>query len=243
MTTRTSTTHAGSRLIVWDRCLWDWHGGFSAILNPLVGSWTSDILRAYHRFERLLEAETPHRLYKDVLVTALLRAAEQVGVNASATAGLVHSRIRGPRCRSSTIPNRCSRISARDGLPACRPHQLRRGPLRADPSLFPSAVRRGGDGRTSVRLQAVIDALSFLRSVVRGRRQRLGSRGVQLVSRHRTSARIGHQASVARSRSDRSGREDGIGIRSVRRRGPRGGRGPVPATPTDIPRRSGRIQG
>ena len=58
----------------------DWHGGFSAILNPLVGSRTSEVLRAYHRYERLLEVEKPHRLYKDVLVTALLRAAEHEGV-------------------------------------------------------------------------------------------------------------------------------------------------------------------
>lgn len=58
----------------------DWHSGFSAILSPLAGDRTPEVVRAYHRFERLLEAERPHRLYENVLVTALLRAAEEAGV-------------------------------------------------------------------------------------------------------------------------------------------------------------------
>jgi 2-haloacid dehalogenase len=58
----------------------DWHAGFAAILKPLVGDKTREVMRAYHRFERLLEQETPHRLYRDVLGTGLLRAAAEVGV-------------------------------------------------------------------------------------------------------------------------------------------------------------------
>lgn len=58
----------------------DWLSGFSAILTPLFGDRTVEVIRAYDRFERLLEAETPHRLYKDVLTAGLLRAAEEVGV-------------------------------------------------------------------------------------------------------------------------------------------------------------------
>lgn len=58
----------------------DWLSGFSAILTPLFGDKTADVIRAYDRFERLLETETPHRLYKDVLTAGLLRAAEEVGV-------------------------------------------------------------------------------------------------------------------------------------------------------------------
>jgi len=54
--------------------------GFSAILTPLFGDKTADVMRAYDRFERLLETQTPHRLYKDVLTAGLLRAAEEVGV-------------------------------------------------------------------------------------------------------------------------------------------------------------------
>ena len=58
----------------------DWRSGFSAILTPLVGDKTADVMRAYDRFERVLEAETPHRVYKDVLATGLLRAVEDAGV-------------------------------------------------------------------------------------------------------------------------------------------------------------------
>jgi 2-haloacid dehalogenase len=58
----------------------DWHAGFSAILRPLVADKTPEVMAAYHRFERLLEAETPHRLYKDILSTSLARGAAEVGV-------------------------------------------------------------------------------------------------------------------------------------------------------------------
>ena len=61
----------------------DWLSGFSAILTPLFGDKMADVVRAYDRFERVLEAETPHRLYKDVLTGGLLRAAEDVGVRLS----------------------------------------------------------------------------------------------------------------------------------------------------------------
>ena len=58
----------------------DWLSGFSAILTPLFGDKTVEVVRVYDRFERALEAETPHRLHKDVLAAGLLRAAEDVGV-------------------------------------------------------------------------------------------------------------------------------------------------------------------
>ena len=61
----------------------DWRSGFSAILTPLFGDKTPAVMRAYDRLERVLEAETPHRLYKDVLTVGLLRAAEEVGVSLS----------------------------------------------------------------------------------------------------------------------------------------------------------------
>jgi 2-haloacid dehalogenase len=57
----------------------DWHTGFSRLLTPLCGSKTSDVMRAYHRFERELEAERPHRLYREVLSGALMRAATTAG--------------------------------------------------------------------------------------------------------------------------------------------------------------------
>ena len=58
----------------------DWHSGFSAILHPIFGDRISDLLREYHQFERQLEAERPHRLYKDVLASSLQRAAEELSI-------------------------------------------------------------------------------------------------------------------------------------------------------------------
>ena len=58
----------------------DWQSGFAAIMRPLAGPKTEDLLRAYHPCERQIQTERPHRLYKDVLTTALARAARQVGV-------------------------------------------------------------------------------------------------------------------------------------------------------------------
>ena len=58
----------------------DWRSGFAAILTPVFGDKTPDAMRVYDRFERILEAETPHRQYRDVLTAGLLRAAEDIGV-------------------------------------------------------------------------------------------------------------------------------------------------------------------
>jgi 2-haloacid dehalogenase len=61
----------------------DWHSGFAAILRAIAGNRTAELLRAYHAFEPEIEAERPHRLYAEVLVTALLLAARKTGVNLS----------------------------------------------------------------------------------------------------------------------------------------------------------------
>jgi len=56
----------------------DWNSAFEDALRPLFGTSTSNAIRAYHRFERQLEEERPHRLYKDVLSTGLSRVAESM---------------------------------------------------------------------------------------------------------------------------------------------------------------------
>jgi 2-haloacid dehalogenase len=61
----------------------DWHSGFSAILRPIAGDRTAELLHAYHSFEPQIEAEQPHKLYKEVLATALLLAARKTGVSLS----------------------------------------------------------------------------------------------------------------------------------------------------------------
>jgi len=61
----------------------DWNTGFSRLLAPLFGLQTPTVMRAYHQFERALEAERPHRLYRDVLSAALSRAAAAPGLSIS----------------------------------------------------------------------------------------------------------------------------------------------------------------
>ena len=53
----------------------DWHGGFSDVLRPFAGARTPELLRAYHEFEPIIEAERPHHSYREVLVISMLRAA------------------------------------------------------------------------------------------------------------------------------------------------------------------------
>jgi 2-haloacid dehalogenase len=61
----------------------DWRAGFAAILAPLAGSKTDELLRVYHQIEPVIEAERPHRLYKDVLRRSLSQAAAEVGLQFS----------------------------------------------------------------------------------------------------------------------------------------------------------------
>jgi 2-haloacid dehalogenase len=61
----------------------DWRTGFSGLLAPITGPRTADILDAYHVSERLVERDTPHRSYKDVLATSLSRAAASRGLRLS----------------------------------------------------------------------------------------------------------------------------------------------------------------
>jgi 2-haloacid dehalogenase len=58
----------------------DWNSGFSGLLRQFAGPLTPELVKAYHRFERLVEFEAPHRLYKDVLVTSLRRGADEIGL-------------------------------------------------------------------------------------------------------------------------------------------------------------------
>jgi 2-haloacid dehalogenase len=58
----------------------DWHAGYRAILTPIAGERTADLITAYHSFEPTLEAERPHRLYRDVLTAGMEQAARQIGL-------------------------------------------------------------------------------------------------------------------------------------------------------------------
>jgi 2-haloacid dehalogenase len=58
----------------------DWHSGFTAVLKDIAGPKVPALLEAYHTHERAEEAVRPHRLYRDVLETALRRAARDLGI-------------------------------------------------------------------------------------------------------------------------------------------------------------------
>lgn len=58
----------------------DWHSGFAALLGDIAGDRVPELLKAYHQYERAVEKERPHRLYRDVLETALRRAAGELAV-------------------------------------------------------------------------------------------------------------------------------------------------------------------
>lgn len=58
----------------------DWQTGFLSVLRRIAGEQAPDVVRAYHDAERSVERERPHRPYKAVLVDALVRAADGVGV-------------------------------------------------------------------------------------------------------------------------------------------------------------------
>jgi 2-haloacid dehalogenase len=58
----------------------DWQMGFASALRPLAGERAADVVRAYHGHERVVERERPHRSYREVLATSLVRAAADCGV-------------------------------------------------------------------------------------------------------------------------------------------------------------------
>ena len=65
------------------RALVDWNGGFRGILERLAGDRVDELVSAFHRNERVVEATHPHVNYRGVLAAALTRAAEQCGISCS----------------------------------------------------------------------------------------------------------------------------------------------------------------
>jgi 2-haloacid dehalogenase len=64
----------------------DWQTGFADAIRPFTGERTSEVLRAYHAHEAVVEREKPHRSYKEVLVSALARAARESDLTLSVEA-------------------------------------------------------------------------------------------------------------------------------------------------------------
>jgi len=61
----------------------DWQTGFAAMVARVAGDRVADVVRAYDAHERILEQARPHRLFKDVVVTSLVRSASEVGASVS----------------------------------------------------------------------------------------------------------------------------------------------------------------
>ncbi|SPE59221.1 HAD family hydrolase (fragment) [Verrucomicrobia bacterium] len=76
------STHQGNSWVTFDcfGTLVDWNSGFSELLRPIAGKQSARLLAAYHQFERQIEAQRPHRHYRDVLASALALAAQKVHV-------------------------------------------------------------------------------------------------------------------------------------------------------------------
>jgi 2-haloacid dehalogenase len=90
----------------------DWHTGYRAILAPIADGRTDELIQAYHSFERTLEAERPHCLYRDVLTTGLNRAAEQIGLPLSAANADVLARKWGELPLYADVPTALSALRA-----------------------------------------------------------------------------------------------------------------------------------
>ena len=59
----------------------DWQAGFAGAVRPIFGERTDDVLHAYYAHEAVMEkTEASPFEYKEVLVTALARAAQECGV-------------------------------------------------------------------------------------------------------------------------------------------------------------------
>jgi len=61
----------------------DWHTGYSLALQPIAGDRVPELLAAYHRHEPILEADRPHRSYRNVLTEGVRRAATDLGLSIS----------------------------------------------------------------------------------------------------------------------------------------------------------------
>ena len=89
----------------------DWNAGFAAILRPMAGERTHELLNAYHRHEPRVQAERPFRSYKDVLTISLARAAAEIGVRIVSELASRHRRARFASCRRRHCLRRCQTFS------------------------------------------------------------------------------------------------------------------------------------
>jgi len=90
----------------------DWHSGYRAILAPIAGERTDELIKAYHGFERTLEAERPHLLYHKVLTRGLVQAAQRIGLPLQPTEADLLSRKWGEQQLFDEVPQALSQLRA-----------------------------------------------------------------------------------------------------------------------------------
>ena len=130
----------------------DWHGGMREALREAVGDDADRLLEAYHRHEPIVEAERPHRLYRDVLREALVRGAAEDGLESRPGRGPARARLAAhavPRRRA-----RRARAPARRGLAPRGADQLRRRPVGHHRRTPARRLRPGRHGAAGAELQA-----------------------------------------------------------------------------------------
>ena len=88
----------------------DWHGGYRAILAPIAGERTDELIKAYHDLERVLEADRPHRLYREVMTVGLAQAAQRIGLALPPTEADVLVRKWGEQQLFDDVPQALSRL-------------------------------------------------------------------------------------------------------------------------------------
>jgi 2-haloacid dehalogenase len=105
---------ASDRWITFDcfGTLIDWHSGYRTILAPIAGERTDELIKAYHGFERALETERPHRLYREVLTLGLAQAAQQIGLPLPPTEADVLVRKWGEQRLFDDVPQALARLRA-----------------------------------------------------------------------------------------------------------------------------------
>jgi 2-haloacid dehalogenase len=182
----------------------DWTSGFRFILKPLAGDRTDALMAEYHRAERVLEAEKPHRRYRDVLTQGMRQAAEAIGLDLAAADADSLVRRWGDLPLYPDVP--AAFAALRDAgwkiamLTNCD-DDLFAATAARNPPLAPDLVV------TAEQVGSYKPAFGHfaLRGAHRRQAAELGARRLQLAPRHRAGAALWHRASLGRPRPNRGG--------------------------------------
>ncbi len=121
----------------------DWHRGYRALLAPIAGERTDELIESYHECERALEVERPHRLYREVLSRGLGQAGRRIGLSLPAAEVDVLARRWGELPLYDDVPPTLSELRAggfKIGILTNCDDDLFAGTLESHPVLHPDLV-------------------------------------------------------------------------------------------------------